>query len=81
MVNTALLNDAIRKSGKKKGYLADKIGCSYQSFRLRCNNIYDFKSSDIEILCTELKISSLVEKERIFFAKNVDKASTGKVIL
>lgn len=78
MVNTALLEDAIRKSGKKKSYLADKIGCSYQSLRMRCNNIYDFKSSDIEILCSELNISSLIEKERIFFAKNVDKASTEK---
>lgn len=78
MVNTALLEDAIRRSGKKKRYLADKVGCTYQSLRQRCNNIYDFKSSDIEVLCEELGITDLNEKERIFFAKRVDKTSTMK---
>lgn len=76
MVNTALLEDAIRASGKRKQYLADKIGCTVQSFRARCVNKYDFKSSDIDILCQELGITRLTDKERIFFARNVDNQST-----
>lgn len=76
MVNTELLEDAIRRSGKRKQYLADKIGCTIQSFRMRCTNRYDFKSTDIDVLCAELGITKLTEKERIFFAKNVDNLST-----
>ena len=78
MVNTALLEDAIRASGKRKQYLADKIGCTIQSFRMRCVNRYDFKSSDVDILCRELGITRLTDKERIFFAREVDKTSTDK---
>lgn len=76
MVNTELLEAAIRDSGKRKNYLAEKIGCSIQSFRMKCTNKYDFKSSDINILCAELGITKLTDKERIFFAKDVDKSST-----
>lgn len=76
MVNTALLEEAIRTSGKRKQYLADRIGCTVQSFRMRVTNRYDFKSSDIDILCQELGITRLTDKERIFFAKNVDNSST-----
>ena len=76
MVNTALLEDAIRASGKRKSYLAEKIGCTVQSFRMRATNRYDFKSTDIDILCQELGITRLTDKERIFFAKNVDNMST-----
>ena len=76
VVNTDLLEDAIKRSGKRKQYLADKIGCTIQSFRMRCTNRYDFKSTDIDILCAELGITKLTEKERIFFAKNVDNPPT-----
>lgn len=78
MVNTELLENAIRSSGKRKSYLAEKIGCTIQSFRMRCTNKYDFKSSDIDTLCYELGISKLTDKEKIFFAKNVDNMSTNK---
>ena len=80
MVNTELLERAIRDSGKRKTYLAEKIGCTIQSFRMRCTNKYDFKSSAIDILCNELGISKLTDKERIFFAKNVDRTSTTKEV-
>ncbi len=73
MVDTLLLEEAIRASGKRKSYLADKVGCTLQSFRMRCTNKYDFKSTDIDILCRELGITKLTEKERIFFAHSVDK--------
>lgn len=78
MVNTELLEEAIRVSGKKKRYLAEKIGCTQQSFRMRCTNRYEFKSGDIDILCRELGITKLTDKERIFFARNVDNMPTSE---
>lgn len=69
MVNTQYLEEAIRTSGKRKGYLADKMGCSIQSFRLKSQNKYDFKLSEVDVLCDELGITSLKEKEKIFFNK------------
>lgn len=69
MVDTQLLEDEIEKSGKKRVYLADKLGCSVQSLRLKIKGEYDFTTSQVDILCTELGITSLVKKEKIFFKK------------
>lgn len=69
MVDTELLEKAIYQSGKRKGYLAKKCGLSLNSFRSRCINKYDFKSSEIDVLCEELDIRSLEHKEKIFFKK------------
>lgn len=76
MVNTQLLEDAISASGKKKMHLAEAIGCTIQSFRMRCTNKYEFKSSEVTILCEELGITKLTDKEKIFFAKDVEDSST-----
>lgn len=69
MVNTQLLESRIEKSGKRKSYLAEKLGLSVQSFRLKCINKYDFTMSQVNILCKELGITSLTEKDAIFNAK------------
>lgn len=69
MNNTALLEDKIKKSGKKKMFLAKKVGLSYAGFRNCVINKAEFKSSQIDILCEELNITNLKEKEAIFFAK------------
>ena len=69
MVNTELLNKKIQGSGKKKAYLAEKCGISRMGF-LNCEkNKAEFKPSHISVLCDELCISSLKEKDAIFFAK------------
>lgn len=73
MVDTEELEKWIKKSGKKIGFLAEKIGISRQSFRMKCHNKTDFTNRETDILCVELGISELIDKERIFFAKNVDK--------
>ena len=67
--NTALLEEKIKASGKKRNYLAEKVGLSYAGFRNCVTNKAEFKSSQIDILCDELNITSLKEKESIFFAK------------
>ena len=69
MNNTALLVEKIKESGKKNKFLAEKVGLSYAGFRNCVTNKAEFKSSQIDILCDELNITSLKEKEAIFFAK------------
>ena len=71
MTNTALLNARIAQSGKKKTYLAQKCGLSYAGFRNCCINKAEFKTSQVQILCEELGITSLKEREEIFFATKV----------
>ena len=69
MVNTELLEEQIEKSGKKRGYLAEKCGCSIQALRLKTNGEHDFKNTETDILCSELGITDLTLKEKIFFKK------------
>ena len=69
MTNTELLEQWIEKSGKKKKYLAEKIGLSSAGFRNCCINKAEFTASQIQTLCAELGISSLKEKEAVFYAK------------
>ena len=68
MNNTELLIQKIKESGKKNKYLAEKVGLSYAGFRNCVINKAEFKSSQIDVLCKELNISTLKEKEAIFFA-------------
>ena len=70
MTNTELLEKKISESGKKKMYLAEKVGLSLAGFRNCVTNKAEFKASQIDILCEELNIRSLKEKESIFFAKS-----------
>lgn len=67
MVNTQMLEDLIKESGKKKTYLADKLGLSIQSFRLKCSNKSVFNTNEVAVLCSELGITRLTDKEKIFF--------------
>ena len=67
MVNTQYLESVICASGKKKGYLAKKCGVSRQYFNAKCKNKADFKTSEVKVLCDELVITSLTEREKIFF--------------
>ncbi len=68
--NTELLEAKITQSGKKKTYLAEKCGLSLAGFRNCCVNKAEFKASHIQILCRELNITSLREKEAIFFDRD-----------
>ena len=69
MVDTQLLEEQIEKSGKKRGYLAEKCGCSIQALRLKIKGEYEFTNTQTDILCAELGITSLTMKEKIFFKK------------
>lgn len=69
MVDTELLEQKIIESGKKIVYLAEKLGISRQYFRMKCKNKADFTNRETDILCDELSITTLTEKEKIFFKK------------
>lgn len=69
MVNTEKLNMKIKDSGKTKTHLAKKAGISLTTLRSKINNLYPFNSDEMEVLCSELGIKALTEKESIFFAK------------
>ena len=69
MTNTQLLVEAIAKSGYKRSYIAKAIGLkSAYSLALKIDNKSEFKASEINALCELLNISSLEEKQAIFFA-------------
>lgn len=69
MTDTVLLENRISASGKKKYYLAEKVGLSRAGFRNCMINKAEFTASQIDILCEELSITSLTERFAIFFAK------------
>lgn len=69
MTNTAKLEDYIKNSGKKKAFLAEKVGLSPAGFRNCCINKAEFTASQIQILCEELNIRTLTERQAIFFAQ------------
>lgn len=73
MTNTELLEKYIKASGKKKGYLAEKCGLSAAGFWNCCNNKNgaEFKTGHILILCDELGIKTLKERDAVFFAQKV----------
>lgn len=69
MTNTEMLRNLISKSGFKLEYLAEKCGITRQSLSNKITNRNLFTAKEIEILCRELKVNTLTDKERIFFAK------------
>lgn len=69
MTNTELLESYIQKSGKKKKYLAEKVGLSQPGFRNACLNKAEFTARQIAILCEELHIKTYEEMLAVFFAK------------
>lgn len=68
MTDTELLKNIIAKSGLKLDYLAKKCDISRQSLTNKIMNRSLFTAKEIDILCKELKIVNLVEKEHVFFA-------------
>lgn len=68
MTNVTLLEDKIRESGKKKSYLAAKLGVSRAGFRNLCLGKSQFRTGQVKILCEELNIVDNEEKLSIFFA-------------
>lgn len=76
MTNSTKLKDKIDKSGLKLGYIVKRLDTSYGWLNKKIENIKPFTAEEIQTLCSILKITSLKEKNEIFFAENVEEFST-----
>ena len=76
MTDTKKLKELIVKKGLKMQFVAKTLNLSTYGLSLKIENKSEFKSSEIAILCELLDIKDLLEKEAIFFAKEVDLKST-----
>ncbi len=76
MTNTEKLKSLINERGLKQGFIAEKLGITSYGFAKKVNNETEFKASEIQKLCEILQITSLREKEAIFFNSKVDETST-----
>lgn len=72
MTNYLMLKRKIEESGLKYNYIAEKLSISRQQLWRKVNNQVPFNQYEIDILCTILNITTLNEKESIFFAHQVD---------
>ena len=69
LTNSELLKKIIDESGLKVGFIADFVGISRQLLWKKINNLTPFNQYEIDKMCDVLKITSLRQKESIFFAK------------
>lgn len=76
VTNSELLKDRIEKSGLRYDFIAEQLTMSVYWFKKKVNNEKNFHAWEIQLLCKLLNITSLREKDRIFFAENVEKSST-----
>jgi transcriptional regulator with XRE-family HTH domain len=67
MVNTQYLEEIIKNSGLKISYIAEKCGMSRPTFNAKRNNESEFTAKEIKTLCDILGITSLTQREKIFF--------------
>ena len=71
MTNTKLLKQKIKESGYKIGFIAEQLQMARNTLWLKINDVRPFNQYEINELCNLLNITSLNDKEAIFFAKNV----------
>ena len=69
LTNSELLKKIIEESGLKVGFIADYVGISRQLLWKKVNNLTPFNQYEIDKMCDVLKITSLRQKESVFFAK------------
>lgn len=75
MTDEYLLNNKIKDSGYRLGYLAEKLNLSRAGLYNKINGKTEFLASEIQALSDILKLDGK-EREEIFFNKKVDKMST-----
>ena len=73
MTDTIALKKKIAEAGLKQGYIAEKLGLTSYGLAKKINNETEFKATEIQAMCDILHITSLKEKESIFFKNTVDK--------
>lgn len=76
MIDLVMLNDIIKQSGKTQKHIAQSMGLTREGLRLKLIGQSDFKTEEVNSICRELGINNAMMRNRIFFAKKVDKIST-----
>lgn len=71
LTDSERLKELIKSKGLMYKYVAKCLNLSYYGFMLKVNNVHEFTTGEITALCDLLGITSLKEKEQIFFAKKV----------
>lgn len=72
MTDEKLLRAKIDEAGLKLKYVAEQLGLSSYGLQLKLSNKSEFKTTEVAALCRILNITSLEEKESIFFAQKDD---------
>ena len=78
MTNSKALLELISNKGLKLKFVAEYLGLSSYGLTLKINNKNEFRTSEVATLCELLGITSLKEKEEIFFAQKDDLKSSNK---
>ena len=68
MTDTQLLEDKIKSSGLKIGYIVDKLGISRQAWDKKKKNEIPFRAAEVYVLCDLLNISD-EDKPKFFCRK------------
>ena len=71
MTNSKLLKKKIQESGLKMTFIAQFLGIYRGCLYNKINNLRPFTQYEIAKMCLVLRITSLEEKEAIFFAHDV----------
>ena len=72
MTDVTLLNSKIDESGLKRKFISDKLGITPQGFYNKTQGNSEFTSTQIQILCDLLRITTQKEMKAIFFKPKVD---------
>ena len=68
MTNTELLAKKVKENGLRTAFIAEKLGISRAGWYRKLKGKSPFTAEQIQIMCEILHITSLREKEEIFFA-------------
>lgn len=68
MTNTELLAKKVKENGLRTAFIAEKLGISKAGWYRKLKGKSPFTAEQIQIMCEILHITSLREKEDIFFA-------------
>lgn len=72
MTDRELLISVINDSGLRRQYIAEKLGLTYQGFKLKLDGKNDFRESEMQMLVSLLHMNKTT-RDRVFFAQKVDK--------
>ena len=66
-MNYNLLNQEIRKSGKKLKAIAEDLDLSYSGLRRKLDGVNEFNRTEIETLCRVLNLNTAEDRDKVFF--------------